>query len=316
MITTSIKDQPLGAGLIASIILHVALILLVILGLPIFWQPEPLPEVIGIQMATRADITAAPKSAKQNDQKITKGADTLTQPQKQPPKPTVAPPPPNEKAVSAPPPPAPQAQPQPTPAAPPKEEAQIIPDKTQKPEEKKPEEKKPEQLKPEQKKPEKKPDDKPKKKDTSDQSMASLLNNVLNQAPAPDTKAEKTSKAAPPPVEAPSEGPQTQNLNDTPLSASDEGAIRGLVEKNWNLGSLAGSPGFDTLEINIHVEFNPDGTVKGRPVVLNNQPGNPYFHQAAESCIRAIMMAGQFPMPKDRPLPSVTLHFKPSEVSQ
>ena len=163
MITASIKSRPIGTGLVVSIVLHIALILLIMFGLPIFWQPEPLPEVIGVQMAQLSDITAAPKSAKVNNQKIVKGADAPKPPEKQPPKPQTPPPPPNPQTQAAPPPPQPPAPPQPEskPAEPPKEEAEAIPDKTKKPEEKKPDEKKPE-AKPEQKKPDKKPADKPK----------------------------------------------------------------------------------------------------------------------------------------------------------
>src|SRR5260221_5991367 len=156
VITALSKEGQFGPGLIISIGLHIALILLVILGLPIFWQPDPLPEVIGIQTATMADITAAQKTTLKSP-KITKGADTPKPiEQKQPPKPDTPPPPPVPQTQSAPPPPQTQVQPQPTPAAPPKvEEAEKIPDKTKKPEEKKPEEKKPDEAKPEQKKPDK-----------------------------------------------------------------------------------------------------------------------------------------------------------------
>lgn len=313
MITTSIKDQPIGVGLIFSIILHVTLVLLVILGLPIFWQPEPLPEAIGIQMATLSDITAAPK-APIKAPKVTKGADQVTSEQKQPPKPTPAPPPPNEKAASVPPPPTPAPpQPQPTPAAPPKvEQAEAIPDKTKKPEEKKPEEKKPEEQKPEQKKVDQKPDDKPKKKDTSDQDLKSLLNNVLKDAPAPDTKADKTKKAAPPPAQQASAAPEASQFSELPLTASETDGIAAQVRGNWNIGSLAGAPDFDKMVVTIHVSLQPDGTITDVKVD-NDQPGNPYFRQAMESARRALLITRQLKLPPGKTYATITFRFRPAD---
>lgn len=306
MITaSSIKDQPIGAGLIISIVLHIALILLVVLGLPIFWQPEPLPEVIGIQMATMSDITAAQKSAKVNNQKIVKGADTPKVEQKQPPKPQTPPPPPNPQTQSAPPPPQPQTPPQPEskPAEPPKEQAEVIPDKTKKPADKKPADKKPEQQKPD-----KKPPEKP-KKDTSDQDLNALLNNVLKDQPAPDTQADKTKKAPPPPVQEASEGPTTSQFSEIPLTASETDGIREQVQPNWNIGSLAGAPDFDKMVVVLHVTLLPDGTITG-VTVDNSQPGNSYFKLAMESARRALLITHQLKLPPGKTFKVITFQFR------
>ena len=55
----------LGAGVLLSVGLHAALVGFVIFGLPIFWQPEPLPGAIGVELAQLSDITAAPKVKKE-----------------------------------------------------------------------------------------------------------------------------------------------------------------------------------------------------------------------------------------------------------
>ena len=55
----------LGAGALLSVGLHAVLIGFIIVGLPIFWQPEVLPGAIGIELAQLSDITAAPKVQKE-----------------------------------------------------------------------------------------------------------------------------------------------------------------------------------------------------------------------------------------------------------
>ncbi|MGH6893646.1 MAG: hypothetical protein ACREEP_15465, partial [Dongiaceae bacterium] len=55
----------LGAGVLLSVGLHALLITFVVFGLPIFWEPEPLPGAIGIELAQLSDITAAPKVQKE-----------------------------------------------------------------------------------------------------------------------------------------------------------------------------------------------------------------------------------------------------------
>lgn len=311
MITASIKDNPAGAGLIISVGLHIALILLVMFGLPIFWQKEPLPEVIGIQLAQMSDITAAPKAQKVAPQ-VKKGADAPKPvEQKQPPKPDT-PPPPVEKQATTPPPPAPTPpQPESKPAEPPKpEQAEVIPDKTKQPE-KKPEEKKPEPPKPEQKKVDKKPDDKP-KKDTADQSLDSLLQNVLKDQPAPDTKADKTKKATQAqPLDA-SEAPEASQFSEIPLTASETDGIAAQVRSNWNIGSLAGAPDFDKMVVTIHVSLQPDGTITDVKVD-NDQPGNPYFKQAMESARRALLITHQLKLPPGKTYQMITFRFRPAD---
>jgi len=314
LITASIKDNPAGAGLIISVGLHIALILLVMFGLPIFWQPEPLPEVIGIQLATKADITAAPKAQKVAPQ-VKKGADAPKIEEKQPPKPDTPPPPPVEKQATTPPPPAPTPpQPESKPAEPPKpEEAEVIPDKTKKPEEKKPDEKKPEPPKPDQKKVDKKPDQP--KKDTADQSLDSLLQNVLKDQPKPDTKADKTKKAAPqPPQQDASEAPQTSQFSEIPLTASESDGIANQVRQHWNIGSLAGAPDLDKLNVTMHITLQPDGTITS-VTYDNDQPGNPYFRQAAESCKRALLIAQRLQLPPGKTYEKITFIFQPSQMN-
>src|SRR5512147_1709575 len=101
----SASGGSLGAGVLLSVSLRAVLIGFVIFGLPIFWEPEPLPGAIGIELAQLSDITAAPKVQKEgkpNNQ-------PTPQPEvpKEAPKKDTPPPPPNPPAAAAPPPPPP-----------------------------------------------------------------------------------------------------------------------------------------------------------------------------------------------------------------
>src|SRR5262250_2669943 len=93
-------------GAILSLLFHLAIVLLLIFGLPdLFKREETIVEPVSVQLATIADLTTAPKAV---------------QP---PPKPEEAPPPP----------PSPPTPPQPQPAQilPDLPQPEVIPDKTQ-----------------------------------------------------------------------------------------------------------------------------------------------------------------------------------------
>ena len=307
-------QRPFGFGLIFSVILHIAVLGLVVLGLPVFWEPEPLPEAIGVQLAQLSDITAAPKANKVNNEKIVKKPDApkADQPKKEEPKKEA--PPPNPQTAAPPPPKQEESKPTPTPPAPPKEEeAEKIPDPEKKPEEKKPEEKKPEEKKPEKKVEKKKPDEPKKKPDkNADKELDALLQNVLKDTPAPETQ-EKTKKKSAPAASEQSEGPQASQVSEIPLTASEEDGIRAQVEKNWNLGSLAGSPNMENILVEIRVTLQPDGTVTNAQVI--NSQSDPFFKQASESCLRAVRMSSPLKLPPGKTYNTMVLRFRPSEVS-
>ena len=310
MIKPTTKQRPFGIGLIASAILHVLVLGLVVLGLPVFWEPEPLPEAIGVQLAQLSDITAAPKSSKVNNEKIVKKPDApkVDQPKKEEPKKETPPPPPNPQPAAAPPPPQPEAKPTPTPPTPKEEEAQKIPDPEKKPEEKKPEEKKPEEKKPE-KKVEKKPDEKKKPDKQSAQDFNNLLNNVLKETPAPDTQ-EKTKKQATPAPAEQSEGPQTSQFSEIPLTASETDGIAAQVEPNWNTTSFMGAADVQNLVVLVSVSLAPDGTIDPTSVTVSvNDPRNPYAQQVVESCKRAILITKQLKLPPGKTYARMSFRF-------
>lgn len=300
----------LGTGVLLSVALHAVLVGFIIFGLPIFWQPEPLPGAIGIELAQLSDITAAPKVQKEG------------KPNKQPPQPQ-----PEvkkeepKKQETPPPPPAPPAAAAPPPPPPEEEVAEAIPDpqaeKKKEEEKKKAEEEKKKKAAEEKKKKEaekkKKEDEVKKQQKKDDQALDTLLANVLEQQPAPEPEQKPAKKAEAKPAEA-STGPQTENVSEIPLTASEEDGIRGQIERNWNLGSLAGAPDLTGMLIEIRITLQPDGTVTRADVI--NRSTNPLFRQASESAMRAVMVSSPLKLPPGKTYESMVVRFHPDQVVQ
>jgi TonB family protein len=300
----------LGTGVLVSVALHVALVGFVIFGLPIFWQPEPLPGAIGIELAQLSDITAAPKVQEQGKPN-NKPPAPQTAMKKEEPKKETPPPPPNPPAAAAPPPPPPEEE----------EVAEPIPDPTaekkKEEEKKKAEEEKKKKAEQEKKKKEaerKKKEEEIKKQQKKDEeALDTLLANVLEQKPAAEPEEKPAKKAEAKPAE-PSTGPQTENVSEIPLTASEEDGIRGQIERNWNLGSLAGAPDLTGMLIEVSITLQPDGTVTRAQVV--NSSTNPLFRQASEGAIRAVMMTSPLKLPPGKTYSSMTIRFHPDQVMQ
>ncbi|WP_119302179.1 cell envelope integrity protein TolA [Dongia deserti] len=99
------------------------------------------------------------------------------------------------------------------------------------------------------------------------------------------------------------------------MSESEEKGIRNQVERNRNLGSLAGSPNLENMVIKLRIELLPDGTVT-RTELLNSQPSTPDFRKAAESAIRAVMISSPLKLVPGKTYESMILTFHPGEVVQ
>lgn len=301
----------LGTGVLVSVALHVALVGFVIFGLPIFWQPDPLPGAIGIELAQLSDITAAPPVQEQGKPNNKPPAPQAAK-KEEPPKKETPPPPPNPPAAAAPPPPPPEEE----------EVVEKIPDpeaekKEQDELKKKEEEEKKKKAEEEKKKKEaerKKKEEEIKKQQKKDeQALDTLLANVLEQNPAPEPEEKPAKKAEAQPAE-PSTGPQTENVSEIPLTASEEDGIRGQIERNWNLGSLAGAPDLTGMSIEVRITLQPDGTVTRAQVI--NSSTNPLFRQASESAIRAVMVTSPLKLPPGKTYASMVIRFHPDQVVQ
>jgi outer membrane biosynthesis protein TonB len=308
-LNTGGSSGSLGAGVLLSVGLHAVLIGFVIFGLPIFWQPEVLPGAIGIELAQLSDITAAPKVQKEG--KPNKQPEPQPEVKKEEPKKETPPPPPAPpKPAAAPPPPA--AEPEP-------EVAEAIPDpeaEKRKEEEKKKEEqkKKEEEKKKKEAEKKKKEDEIKKQQKKDDAALDKLLTDLApdKPAPEPDKKPEKK-KADAKPAE-PSTGPQTADVSEVPMTASEEDGIRGQIERNWNLGSLAGAPDLTGMLIEVRITLQPDGTVTGAKVI--NQGSSPMFRQASEGAVRAVMISSPLKLPPGKTYNTMVLRFRPDQVMQ
>jgi outer membrane biosynthesis protein TonB len=277
------RSYPITGGILMSLLFHVLLALLIILGVPSFFEPEVLEAPPTIELATLSDITAAPK--------VDKAGKPMDKPKPQPPAPET-------KKQPTPEPPKPQP---PTPAAPPppaaEEQAAVIPDK---PLEKEPEQKKPEP-KPEEKKKEekKKTEEKPKPDKKQLQDFQSLLNNLASETPAPDTQEKPKKKAAPAPAE-PTTGQQTELVNDVPLTMAEQDGIRAAIEKNWNIP--LGMANVESYVVMLRLHLTQDGVVTGIDVLDNSN--DPQFRSLADSARRAILLTqnelGRLPIPPDK----------------
>jgi hypothetical protein len=289
------QDDPMTAGFVGSIIFHIFILSAIVFGVPSFFEPEILPQPLGIEAAIVSDITAAPRVQQPSNKKPEKPKE---QPAPEKEKPKAETPPPAPPAPAAPPPPPPPV---------PEQQAVAIPDPTQKPEEKKPEEKKPE----EPKKETKKPDEKPKKKEQKqDDAFKSLLNSVLKDAPAPEPQDKPKKQAAQPPAE-PTTGPQTELASDVPMTSSDEDGIRQQIEQNWSIDP--GAQGADQILIELRVSLRPDGTVT-KVEILNNQPGNGTFDYFARGARTAVLKASPLKLPPGKYWPTIKLRFNPQDV--
>ena len=138
-----------------------------------------------------------------------------------------------------------------------------------------------------------------------------MLANVLEQKPAPEPEQPTRKKVEAKPVE-PSTGPQTENISEIPMTASDEEGIRAQIEDNWNKSSFAGAPNIETMVIELRITLQPDGTVL-KAVVLNNDP-NPFFRAAADSAARAVMISSPLKLPPGKTWDTIRLRFFPGQM--
>lgn len=289
------RSYPITTGFSLSVLFHILLALLIVFGVPSFFKTQPPVTPEGITATIVSTVTAAPKVDKQG---------------KPPDKPKPPTPPAPEVKKPEPPKPAPPVAP--TPAAPPpaaEQQAAVIPDDSKAIEPKKEEKKQPD------KKPDKKTEHKPKpKKDDQQNAMDALLNNLTKQQAAPDTKEKTKPKAQPAPAE-PTVGQQASLISDQPMTASQEDAIRAVIEKHWS--TPVGMANIESYTIMIRLYMNPDGTVQ-RIERIDPMDGDPGYLALVGSAERAVEIAvqteGRLPIPQDKNYPTIVLRFPMQQV--
>ncbi len=97
------------------------------------------------------------------------------------------------------------------------------------------------------------------------------------------------------------------------MSASEANGIADQVRTNWSIGSLAGAPDLDKLNVTMHISMLPDGTITD-VTYDNDQPGNAYFRQMAESARRALLITKQLKLPPGKTFPTIKFVFRPADM--
>ena len=284
-----------------SAVLHVVVILIVIIGLPHFARELPEDTPIPVEIVTIADKTTQKERPPEPPQPQ-KPQEKPPEPQQAQPKPVVTPPTP------APPPPAPpqkaEVKPTPAPEKLPEPKAEPLPDPK-----KKEVAKAPEPAAPTQKFAEAKPQKKP--QPTKDDFLKDILKDV-----APPKVA--TNDAPKQPVKNPSPPPPVQQATaiDDQLTMSEIDFIRRQYIECWN--PPAGARDAADLVVSIHVDYNPDGSVRRASIEDTGRMGDTFYRTAAESALRAVLNPRcnplKVPSKKYDSWKSVTLNFNPREM--
>jgi len=288
-------------GYICSALLHLAVILLAVLGLPHLVSPPPqIEEPIPVEVMTIAEKTSPPKAEPKPEPKPEPpkkvAALPPAPPLPEPPKPepqkveTPTPPPPKPEVAAPAPPPVPEPEPVPQPK--PEKKVEPKPVEAQAPA---PLVQEPPKLKP-----------KPPQQTTVDQILKSV--EKIKPQPQPD-KADQVIKefaqaSAPPPASL-----------DNKMTISEIDAVRRQIERCWNVP--AGAKDAKNLVVEIHVIMNPDGSVRQAAIVdQSRMQSDTFFRAAAESAYRAIYLCQPLKLPPDKYSlwQDMTLSFNPSQI--
>jgi outer membrane biosynthesis protein TonB len=305
------RDSYVFSGL-----LHLAMLLLAVFGLPHFWREIPMEEApIVVDIVPIGAKTNPPPL--QDNKPQPEPQKVEEQPKPEPPKPE---PPKPEPPKPEPPKPAPPPPPEPPAPTPPPPKPEPAPSPVPKPEPK-PEPPKPEPTPP---KPEPRPEP-PKKpqKDVKDE-LDSLLKSVDKRKPTPKEELDKLLKSteklkptAPENKTATQTAPQSVRGSAShnplePVSMTEKDRIRAHIERFWNVP--AGAKDADKLVVMIKVSVLPDGTVTSADIVADPMMMlNPYYQAAADSARRAVRAASPLPIPVDKydQFKDFTLAFNP-----
>jgi TonB family protein len=330
----------MSSGAIFSGLLHLAIILIVIFGLPWWYEPTEIIEATPVTVVSADQLAQLQKSQRQPAQKQpTPPKDTtipqapkapaLPEPEPEPepapapepepktqpePAPTVEVPP--EPQPEQPPPepepaPAPQdeteqqaviAPPVPTPEPPPEP---VVPQEPQvagaQPKPLPPQKPKP----PKKKKAEEKPKEKPKEEQAEPDFASALIDKLSKKSKKQASQPEQTQDAALPPADY--DGP--------PLTEGEKDMIRQQIEQAWLVDP--GMPGLDKMTVDIKVQMNPDGSVQSARIDESTNNGDPNWRIFAEATRRAVLKASPLRMPPEKPYEAwskMTLHFDPRSM--
>lgn len=301
------------SGASFSTILHVAIILLVVFGVPsLFTIDDAIDRPVPVTVyPVRDETVLPPPQAPEEEAKVEPEPEPEPEPEKEPipPAPDVAP----EDAHEAPPPPPEATPPKPEPAprvaevsepAPPPPtipEPSVVPP---------PPPPKPVNLAQSKPKPTPEPDIVPAEKPASPDPLASLLKSVIERTHKTNQTERKLTEARP--AEPPPETMTMSRVSDEPLSSSVSDAIRRQVEDKWNVPAGAADAG--DLAVQIRIFLLPDGVVQRAEIVDRTRLTQTFFRTMAESARRAVLQASplrDLPPEKYELWREITFTFRP-----
>lgn len=252
----------------ASAGLHLVVVALMVSGLPVLFQPDPVQEVaVAVEVVTPADLAKPPPKKREPKPPPPKPKEA---------KPPPAPPPTQQQAALAEPPPEPEekpeivpikkAEPKPKPPKPkvepaPKQSAKVAPPPRKRP--KREEKAKPDPFK-------------------------ALLKNLAEEANRPrpkdpEPKPQQRAELADTPLQ-----PRISDLERQRTEAGLAQLVKQQISPCWNLPS--GAKDAHRMRIGIRIFLNPDGSLRGVPRIEDSARVNrdPFYRAFAESAVRAL----------------------------
>lgn len=288
-----------------SVAFHLTLATAAWTGLPVLFEDaiqEETPIIVEL-VAIAEETRAAPETRQKEPEpepEPPKPEPVKAEPKPPPPPPAAKPAPPApEKVAALPPPPKPEPKPKAAEPPPPPPETRIAPDppapKTNI-------------------RPKTKPEP-PKKTPRFDAGRIAVLIDKTRKDEAPEAEPEEAPKKflQPPPVP---ESPVQRAAIGNRLTVSEVDAIRYQIEQCWNVP--AGARDARDLVIRVRINLDPDGSLKGPPVILDrSRMDDDFFRTAAESAVRAVRLCTplkNLPTTKYDRWQEITLTFNPREM--
>jgi outer membrane biosynthesis protein TonB len=333
----------MGKGAILSGLLHLAVVLLAIFGLPWLYNTDEVLQATPVTVISEAQFAALNKEkppAQQKKQEVPKEqeippappAPDVAQPQPEPEEPAPPEPAPAAEPVLQPqPPPEPpqqaeQRQPAVQPEPPPEPPQEVVtpePQPQPKPEPVPPPEvqvaeAQPKPVPPKKPNPPKKKDEPKKKEDTKqkekpkDEQVASDDTSFLKDIEKKLRKNQKTQQQPQPQQAA---LPQ-DNYDGPPLSEGEKDLIRKQITDHTSIDP--GMQGLEGFVVEIKVVMNPDGSVQSAVIDSSKSSPHPNWHIFAEACQRGVKKASPLRMPPEKPYAAwqqMTLVFHGKEMA-
>lgn len=329
----------MGKGAILSGLLHLAVVLLAVFGLPWLYDTNEELQATPVTVISEAQFAGLKNQKPPAQQKMQEQpkdreippappAPEVAQPQPEPDEPAPPEPQPAQEPAVQPEPPQqaerqqPAVQPQPPPE-PPQQVVAPAPPPQPKPEPVQPPEPQvaeaqPKPVPPKKPNPPKKKDEPKKKEDTKqkakpkDEQVASDDTSFLKDIEKKLKKNQKKSESTPQQQAA---LPQ-DNYDGPPLSEGEKDLIKQQIEENSLVDP--GMPGIEGFVVEVKVVLNPDGSVQSAKADFSKSNGHPNWGIFARTCERSVQKSSPLHMPPDKPYAAwkeMTLVFHGKEMA-